>query len=243
MSSTTNSLRIEEHKVSIFQTYLKEIVYGGNDGIVTTFAIVAGFAGAQLSAASPMGYLTVLLFGFANLFADGVSMGLGNFLSIRSEKDSYTSELLKEQHRISTDPGHEKEETLAILVSKGFSPKDAQTLTQIYSSNPGYWLTFMMNHELELPNPEGENPTLTGLATFGSFLVFGLIPLLPYVIAGSSSIVFNLSIAATVVALITLGVLRWKLTRISLHRAILENVLIGGSAASIAYLVGSFFRM
>ena len=95
MSSTTSTLRIEEHKVSIFQSYLKEIVYGGNDGIVTTFAIVAGFAGAQLSAASPMGYVTVLLFGFANLFADGLSMGLGNFLSIRSEKDSYLSELKK----------------------------------------------------------------------------------------------------------------------------------------------------
>jgi vacuolar iron transporter family protein len=89
--------RKEEHSSSPFSTYLKEIVYGGNDGIVTTFAVVAGFAGAQSDTnVATYSFLTVLLFGIANLFADGASMGLGNFLSLRSEQDLYKKEKAKE---------------------------------------------------------------------------------------------------------------------------------------------------
>ena len=75
----------------VFSEYFKEVIYGGIDGIVTTFAVVAGFAGASLSSdnAVQISFLIVLLFGLANLFADAASMGLGNFLSVRSEKDLY----------------------------------------------------------------------------------------------------------------------------------------------------------
>src|SRR3990172_8446076 len=87
----------KEHKQTPFSIYLKEIVYGGTDGIITTFAVVAGFSGAQIDG----GYLplvSVILFGLANLAADGVSMSLGNFLSIRSDKDLYRSEKEKEHY-------------------------------------------------------------------------------------------------------------------------------------------------
>src|SRR3989338_7332916 len=98
----------EEHKISTFSTYLKEIVYGGNDGIVTTFAVVAGFTGANTSLGS-LGYMTVLLFGLANLFADGTSMGLGNFLSTRSEHDRFHEEKNKELKEIHENPQMEKD--------------------------------------------------------------------------------------------------------------------------------------
>mgnify|MGYP001588355272 FL=1 len=87
----------EEHNISPFSTYLKEIVYGGNDGIVTTFAVVSGFSGAQsLIGNTITPAFTVLLFGLANLFADSVSMSLGNFISLRSQQDQYNSEKSKE---------------------------------------------------------------------------------------------------------------------------------------------------
>lgn len=78
----------EEHKRTPISEYLREIVYGGSDGIITTFAVVAGFTGAQSGNSTLVGgsFLTVLLFGFANLLADATSMGLGNFLSIRAEQ-------------------------------------------------------------------------------------------------------------------------------------------------------------
>ena len=84
--------------------YLKEIVYGGNDGIVTTFAVVAGFAGAHANGHSYIPAITVLLFGLANLFADATSMGLGNFLAIRTEQDIYAHEKDKEYHEIKHNP-------------------------------------------------------------------------------------------------------------------------------------------
>jgi VIT1/CCC1 family predicted Fe2+/Mn2+ transporter len=77
------------HKhTSIFSSHLREIVYGGNDGIVTTFAVVAGFSGAQMDpTATPLPVMMVLLFGLANLFADGLSMGMGSYLSLRAQQD------------------------------------------------------------------------------------------------------------------------------------------------------------
>ena len=77
--------------MSLFSGSIKEIVYGGNDGIVTTFAVIAGFTGAYSSTNTTLNLsmLSVLLFGLANLFADGAAMGLGSFLSLRAEKSVY----------------------------------------------------------------------------------------------------------------------------------------------------------
>lgn len=233
----------QEHHISPFQTYLKEIVYGGNDGIVTTFAVVAGFTGAQATSGIPTyPMLTVLLFGLANLFADGASMGLGNFLSIRSEKDVYKTHQVKELFEIRNHPASEKEETQEILEQKGFNKQQAKQLTDIYATNESYWLSFMMNDELELPNPTSENPTLTGLATFLAFVSFGFIPLLPYILLQNSKEAFLYSCIATLLALVLLGLLRWRVTSENIFRSVFEIVLIGGVSASIAYIVGTFFK-
>ncbi len=232
----------QENRTSPLQTYLKEIVYGGNDGIVTTFAVVAGFAGAQ-TGVDPMKFsmLSVLLFGFANLFADGLSMGLGEFLSLRSEKDVYKKEADRELHEIRKKPEFEREETLIILQKKGFTEKQAQTLTDIYATNEDYWLSFMMNHELELPNPTTENPFLTGLATIVAFITFGFIPLIPYILLNGHPQTFTYAGVAAGAALVLLGLLRWRITKESLIRSVGEIVLVGGVAAGVAYSVGTLF--
>ncbi len=92
--------RREAHALSRTQEFLKQIVYGGNDGIVTTFAIVAGFAGAQADGVAQIGGIAVLVFGLANLFADAVSMGLGEFLSMRSQHDLYRNRRASEMVEI-----------------------------------------------------------------------------------------------------------------------------------------------
>lgn len=233
-----------EHRISPIQTYLKEIVYGGTDGIVTTFAVVAGFTGAQAGASVPTySFLTVLLFGIANLTADGVSMGLGNFLSLRAEKDLYRKEQAKELHEIRNHPHSEKEETALILESHGFTKKQAYQLTELYATNEKYWLRFMMNDELELPNPMEENPVLTGLATFLAFVIFGAIPLLPYVLLQDSPAAFSFAVFSTFLALIILGLLRWRVTGESIMRSVGEIVVLGGISATIAYLVGTLFTL
>lgn len=233
----------KEHKLSPFSTYLREIVYGGNDGIVTTFAVVAGFAGANLSAHNGLGYLTVLLFGLANLFADASSMGLGNLLSMRAEQDRYKQEREKETKEITQNSEIEKMETEQLLMSKGFSQEDAKKLVSIYSRNEDYWVDFMMRYEFEMNDPTNENPLLTGGVTFLSFIVFGAIPLTPYIFFGSHEHTFTYAVIATILALILLGLLRWRVTRDSLWRSVGEILLIGGTSAFIAYIVGTLFRL
>lgn len=233
----------EEHRLSPFSAYLKEIVYGGNDGIVTTFAVVAGFTGAQGQNIGSLPIIVVLLFGFANLFADGVSMALGNFLSSRSEQDVYRDAKRREDREIHINPRSEKEESMEILIRKGFSEKQAHQLVDIYSTNKKYWLEFMMNQELELPSPEKDNPTRMAIATFVSFIIFGMIPLLPYIFFRDNNNVFLHSVAATLTSLLILGFLRWKVTGHKWVRTIGETLLLGGTAATVAYIVGTLFRI
>ena len=227
-----------------FKDYFKEVIYGGIDGIVTTFAVVSGFAGAALStdAATTLTFATVLLFGLANLFADAASMGLGNYLSVRSEKDLYSSVRKKEESGIAASPENEKQQTISILMEKGFSAEDAGVLANTYSHNKEYWLDFMMQHKQEQSDPRGENEIMTGFTTFLSFMVFGSIPLLPFILqeSGDPKLVFMYSCIGTFFALVALGILKWRVIGDKLKASLIEVVLVGGTAAVLAYFVGTF---
>lgn len=233
----------KEHRSSLFSDYLKEIVYGGNDGIVTTFAVVAGFTGAYSSSdmALNMSILTVLLFGLANLFADGTAMGLGNFLSLRAEQHIYQTYKEKERLEIQRNPEMEKKETLYILKKKGFSEEHAFQMTELLMKNPDYWLQFMMTDELEMKNPEGDNPAINGLATFLSFCVFGCIPIIPYLFVTDAGSAFLYSCLSTLIALVLLGIFSGVFSGRAYGKTIFETVLIGSASAFVAYFVGTFF--
>jgi vacuolar iron transporter family protein len=230
--------------VGMFRTYLKEIVYGGNDGIVTTFAVVAGFTGAAAHGSiAHYSYATVLLFGLANLFADAASMGLGNFLSVRSEKDVYNAERKKQLRRVQENPDKYKELTTKILLDKGYNQKQATEMMEIFSTNEKHWTQFLMNNTINLSNPSDENPTYTAIATFTAFTIFGSIPLLPYIFLGTNPNLFLYSSTTSFLALILLGVIRGKIVQENMARSIMEIVIVGGVAASIAYFVGTFFKL
>lgn len=237
--------KTENKVLAKFAEYFKEVIYGGIDGIVTTFAVVAGFAGAALSTDSTvqLSFAVVLLFGLANLFADAASMGLGNFLSVRSEKDLYQVKRLEELAEMKANPELEVRETVDLLITKGFNSADAQTLASIYKGNEDYWLDFMMNHEHEMSDPRGENEVYTGFATFLSFMVFGSIPLLPFMLAdsGDATTTFMYSSIGTLFALVVLGLLKWKVVGSRLGASLFEVVAVGGTAAVLAYYVGTFF--
>jgi vacuolar iron transporter family protein len=253
MEHTARAKKLEEHlhvehKRSPLAAHLKEVIYGGVDGIITTFAVVAGFSGAALSneTTTQLSFLVVLLFGLANLFADGVSMGLGNYLAVRSEQSLYRNTWRKEEDESLRNSEAEAEETITILMQKGFGETDARTLTEIYRKNGAYWVDFMMSHELDMPDPTKENPFYTGLATFTSFISFGIIPLLPFMLMGSfdPGTLFQFSTGGAVLALVLLGILKWKIVG-GVHpvRTIAEVVLVGGIAATVAFFVGTLFEV
>ena len=161
----------------IFEHYLRDLVYGANDGLITTFAIVAGVAGADLSTR------VVLILGFANRLAVGFSRGASNYLSSRSEQELLAA----------TDTGAREPHAF--------------------------------RH---------------GVATFAAFVVIGLVPLIAYLLPIPPERRFRTAALLTLLALFGVGASRALVTRLRWWSAGLEMLLVGGAAATVAYLVGRF---
>src|SRR6056297_638882 len=220
------------------QEYLKQIVYGGTDGIVTTFAIVAGFAGAQAEGVAEVGAIAVLLFGLANLFADGVSMGLGEFLSLRAQHDLYRARRAEERRRSRDTPDQQGIRLTEILRGKGLSPQDAAEASGIFTRHPDVMAEMILAEETGLRDPDGESPARNGSFTFAAFITFGAVPLIPYLLLDATPATTRLSILATGVALVLLGLLRWHASGERLWRSVGETVLVGTVCAVVAFGVG-----
>ncbi|WP_425090205.1 VIT1/CCC1 transporter family protein [Tropicimonas sp. S265A] len=230
--------RRDVHGIGRLQENVRQIVYGGNDGIVTTFAVVAGFTGAGAEGAAQVGALAVILFGLANLFADATAMGLGEFLSSRSERDVYNATRAQELHLIETEPEAERQEVIALLAHRGVTGADAERLSQELARHPRLMADFMMSYEFGMANPSDANPARNALFTFVSFVVFGAIPLVPYFLSDPRPELFAQSVIATSLALLALGILRGAVTGERMARCIAETLLIGGTCALVAYVVG-----
>ena len=212
--------------------WIHDIVYGGHDGIVTTFAVVAGTAGAGLS------WGVVIIIGAANLLADAVSMGAGAFLSARSERDQYARLLREELKEIDDDPEIEREEIWEIYRAKGFTAEDLERVVHIITGNRMIWATTMMREEHGMSEELGESALFHGFATFLGFVIFGFVPLIPYILNGDGTSNFFWAIVGTAGALLLLGATRSLVTRERVYRGIVEIFVIGAATASIAYGVG-----
>ena len=228
----------EAHGITTFQANLRQIVYGGNDGIVTTFAIVAGFAGAGADGVLQIGGIAVILFGLANLFADATAMGLGEFLSSRSERDVYRATRRREIDLMQTHPDEEYGEVVFLLQKEGLSSEDALTMADVLERNPKLMADFMMQYEFGMGDADASDGIKEGAITFFSFLIFGVVPLIPYFLLEAVPKTFTISCFATAGALVTLGMLRWQATRENMLRSVVETVLVGGICAIVAFIVG-----
>ncbi|MFN6976751.1 MAG: VIT1/CCC1 transporter family protein [Gemmobacter sp.] len=227
-------------RINRAQTYLRQIVYGGNDGIVTTFAVVAGFAGAGASggAIAEAGALAVLVFGLANLFADGVSMGLGAFLAARSARAVWTAAHARRSAAIAADPPGATARLAALLADRDLDPAEAQRLAAALVRHPALAADYMLAREDSLADPGGEDARAQALATFGAFVAFGVLPILPWTVLPATA-AFAMSIGATFAALCALGVARWRATGEAARQALGETVGVGGLCALVAYGVGA----
>ena len=222
-----------------FSRHLAEIVYGGNDGLVTTFAVIAGFHGAELMLDwGNVGPWVVVLFGLANLLADGVSMGLGNFLSLRADHDRAEYDHAQWQKLIKFNPALAAQKTRVLLESSQINPEGIKKYLALLRMNPDFWAEFLQRWSEVETSGTKQNPWINGLMTAGSFFLFGALPLIPYLI-GMNQYLFAWSLGWMTLAMIILGLLRWKLTNQSIIRSIGETLLVGGVCALIAYLVGT----
>ena len=228
---------LEEHRKtdthgSRISEFIHDIVYGGNDGIVTTFAVVAGTAGADLPR-----YVVIIL-GLANLLADGSSMATGAYLSLRAEMDQYWRLRREEEEEIEEDPEVEREEVREYFASKGITGKNLSNLVDIITGNREVWLDVMMHTEHGMTEESASRPIMHGFMTFLAFQIFGAIPLIPYIFNTPADARFTVAIVSTIGALFLLGLTRSVVTRENLVRGPLEIVSIGALGAVIAYIVG-----
>jgi vacuolar iron transporter family protein len=180
-----------EHKKSIasdeaHQTeggLLKPIIFGGLDGILTSFAIVAGSAGGNLSPN------VVLVLGFSNIFADALSMGVGEFLSSKANNEWILSERARESWEMENFPDGEIAEMIDIYKERGMGQEDAELVVKTMAKYKDFFVDIMMTQELELQVPEEnhvQESMKEGLVMFCSFAFFGALPLLGYVIIPSA---------------------------------------------------------
>jgi len=215
--------------------WLPDFVYGGIDGAVTTFAVVAGVVGAELSTT------IILILGFANLLADGFSMAVGKYSSDKAELERIAHIRTLEEESILTKPKEEKGEIRRILKNWGFTGRDLLRAEHIITSNPKIWVKMMLNHEFNIIE-ENIDPLRGAYTTLLSFIVIGIIPLLGYLSQSRSGIgdaeLFIGTSIGTLGALFVVGTVKSRFSSRHWFVTGMETALIGGFAAAIAYVVG-----
>lgn len=205
---------------------------GGVDGVITTFAVVAGSAGGRLSIG------TIIVLGLANLVADGFSMGISNYLGTKSRQEEVERARADEAWQIDAHPEGERQEIRAIFARKGFGGGMLDRVVEVITSDRKVWIDTMMEQELKL-SEIAARPMRAGLVTFAAFAVCGFIPLLPFFLGSEAERgLFVMSTAMAATTFFVLGAAKG----IVLHRAPvfagLQTLLIGGAAAGLAYGVG-----
>ena len=212
---------------------LRDVVYGSIDGSVTTFAIVAGVAGAGLSS------FVIIALGLANVLADGFSMAAGNYSGSKAEQDNLERIRAIEIRHIALDPEGERREVRAILARKGLSGEVLEDATKAITADQETWISLMLEGEYGLGGVD-PHPLKAALATFFSFLVAGMVPLMPFVLGLENA--FTLSAWMTGAVFFAIGTLKSRWSLKSWWRSGSETLLIGGTAALIAYGVGTLFH-
>ncbi|MBY8975560.1 VIT1/CCC1 transporter family protein [Rhodobacteraceae bacterium NNCM2] len=212
---------------------LRDAVYGAIDGAVTTFAIVAGVQGAGLSST------IILALGIANVLADGFSMAAANYSGTKTELDDLARLRAIEERHIAKVPEGERLELREILRDKGLSGQVLEDATDMISHNRTAWIDIMLVDEYGM-SPTLPNPMRAAMITFISFLVAGIIPLAPFILDTTKA--FEISIAATLTVFFVIGTLKSRWSMAKWWRSGLETLLIGSTAALIAYLAGSLFE-
>lgn len=211
------------------QNYLRDWIYGGIDGSVTTFAVVSGVVGAQLSP------WIILVMGFANLLADGFSMAASNFLGTRAEHEDLKRLEAIEYRHVDLAPEGEREEVRQIFRNKGFAGEDLTRLVDLITSDRTRWVRTMLTEEYGLPQ-EVRSPWLAAITTFSAFLVCGLVPLLPYLFASSDPLILSMIMTGGV--FFTIGSVKSRWSSAAWWRSGLSTLAVGTIAAGLAYAVG-----
>ena len=215
---------------------VSDAVLGGIDGCITTFAIVTGSVGAGFPAQ------VALILGFANLLADGLSMAVSNYESIKAHNEFVDATRRSEEHHIEHIPEGEREEIRQIFAGKGFEGEMLERIVDTITSDRRLWVDTMLmeEHGLQGTHP---NPLKSATVTFAAFVLVGVFPLLPLLITPlGMPLQLYASVATAAAVFFAIGSLKSLFLGRPAIKSGLWTLLTGGSAAALAFLVGYLLR-
>lgn len=224
----------QQNKIST--SVIREIVFGMEDGLVSTMGAVTGIAAASQD------HFIVLLSGVVIIAVESISMGVGSYLSTKSEKEIDERKLFEERHELRHYPVEEREELVGMYVTDGWPKKLAEDMATVASKNKKLFLQEMAYRELKVFPDKMEQPFHNGIAMGVAYIIGGGLALLPYLMISDIKTAIIYSIIITLLSLFTLGVLTTTYSKRSWWKAGLEMLLLASVAALFGYAAGQIAR-
>jgi VIT1/CCC1 family predicted Fe2+/Mn2+ transporter len=229
------SPHVEKHFTA--SAVVRDIVIGMSDGQTVPFALAAGLSGAVAENATGI----VITAGLAEIAAGSIAMGLGGYLAARTDAEHYANERAVEEWETVEMPQREEEEVADVFRSYGLAEDTVATVVRAISSQQKRWVDFMMKFELGLEEPDPKRAGRSALTIAGSYVAGGLIPLAPYFVFPTVHAGLIASVGVTLVALLTFGYVKGRFTVKKPLRSALQTVVVGGLAATAAFLLAKLF--
>ncbi len=223
----------EDHLTS--SDFLRDVVIGMSDGLTVPFALAAGLSGAVDSSS------IIVIAGIAEIAAGSIAMGLGGYLSGKTEQDHYVNEEKREHYEVENLREREIEETKEFFANIGLSKEIQAQATQEIAQDKDRWVEFMMKYELGLDKPDPKRATKSALNIGLSYIAGGIIPLSPYFFISSSNEALKYSVIATLICLFIFGYFKSKMTGVNPLQGAIRVTLIGAIAAGAAFGIAKLF--
>lgn len=215
---------------------VKDIVIGMSDGLTVPFALAAGLSGAIQDTG------IIVTAGLAEIAAGSIAMGLGGYLAGKTEVEHYQSELRREYHEVDVFPEKEKQEVREVFMDYGLSASSTEAIVEELARDKDKWVNFMMRFELGLEEPDINQARKSALSIGLSYIVGGIVPLLPYFFLTSAISGLKVSCIITIVCLFIFGYFKSKVIGQPPLAGALRITIIGALAAGTAYFVASLIN-
>lgn len=214
---------------------VRDVVIGMADGLTVPFALAAGLSAAVTSTQ------LIVTAGLAEIAAGAIAMGLGGYLAARTDQEHYQSEERRETWEVDHMREAEVGEVRDIFTSYGLEGQALESVVKALAADKKRWVDFMMRFELGLERPDPKRAPISAATIAVSYLVGGLIPLLPYIVSDHLRTALVYSIGCTGLALVIFGAVKGRLTGISMVKSAFQTALVGGLAASAAFYLAHLF--
>jgi len=219
-----------DHHADVTGGWLRAATFGAMDGLVTNIALIAGVGGGGVAPR------TIVLTGTAGLVAGAISMGLGEYTSVKAQNEQVAAEVARERRELERYPDAEANELAERWVARGLPANLARQVADALRDNPDEALRVHAQEELGVDPDEQPSPWTAALSSFVCFSIGGLVPLMPYLLGAES---LRLALGVGGAGLFAAGALISRFTRRAWWASGLRVLLLGGAAAAATYGVGA----